>query len=130
MEGGTTSMTTPRPDKITEQARIISHDIIVSSGIPPRLNQYSMEEIITRHITAATKDLEDELEEKNKTIENFDSAQRRLMDENARLREALLAIVASWNRHGPRIIESRGGLQDNRVNEVNESIEQAEKALT
>ncbi len=34
-------------------------------------------------------------------------------------------IVAAWDRHGPRIIESRGGLEDNRVCEVNDAIEKA-----
>jgi hypothetical protein len=53
-----------------------------------------------------------------------------LEEENKRLREALEPVVASWKRHGPRIIESRGGLEDNRVSEVNGAIDNAAKALT
>lgn len=66
--------------------------------------------IITRHLPSLTKPLE---------------------DENKRLREALEGVTAAWERHSGRIIESRGGLDnDNRVNEVNDSIENAAKALT
>lgn len=53
-----------------------------------------------------------------------------LQSQNDRLVRALEKVDASWQRHGPRIIESRGGLGDNRVCEVNESIEEAQTLLT
>lgn len=53
-----------------------------------------------------------------------------LQSQKERLVEALEGIIAAWNRHGGRIIESRGGLEDNRVSEVNGAIEGGEQVLT
>lgn len=66
-------------------------------------------------------------------VQTVDSLQSQLAASKAsrkELAEALTAIVLSWKRHGGRIIESRGGLIDNRVSEVNGAIEDGDKALT